>query len=443
MIGDTSQAHIASGLTEAVITGLVKLEGVRVPATSSVPGKQESRDPREMGRLLQVEMVLTSSLQVAGPRLRLTSRLIRVGDGLTIWSEHFDGEMVDMFAMQDSITGKIVQAIQPRLTPAVRGALARSTGTRDPEAYNLYMLGRHFFTQATPSSLRRAIEHYQRAFARDSSYADPLVELVRTYILIENVEPETRMKPDPPPQELLARALAIDSTHGGAHNLLALYQWWSCNTTRAEQGFRASVRFAPGSTENRRNYALFLLEQGRTREAVGLMREAVALEPTSPWVLAVLAVAYVDASQIDSAIAVAERGFGIDSTNWVANAVLGWSRYKKGDIQEGIRLIEKARQLGGDRHSLTIGNLGELYARAGRLEDAEKVADDLAGRVGRNEASRFDLARVYVALGDRRRAMRAMALRPNTVERWSGRPIPELEGEPGYKELVKPVCLKT
>jgi TolB-like protein/tetratricopeptide (TPR) repeat protein len=443
LIGDTTQAHIASGLTEAVITGLVKLDGVRVPATSSVLAKQGSGDPRELGRALQVQMVLSSSLQMADGKLRLTSRLIGVSDGLTVWSEHFDGEMVDVFAMQDSITGKIVEALKPRLTPAARTTLVRSPGTRDPEAYNLYMLARHFFAQATPPALRRAVDHYERAIKQDPGYADPLVGLVQTYLLIENVEPGTPLNPERPPQELLGRALAIDSTHGGAHNLLAHYKLWACDTEGAEQEFRASIRFAPGSAENRRNYALFLLDQGRASEALGLMREAVALEPTSPWVLAVLAVAYVARGQADSAIAVAERGYGIDSTNWVANAVLGGARSMKGDLEEGIRLMEAARRLGGERHSLTIGNLGEMYAQAGRIEDAKKIAADLDKRVRRHEASRFDLARVYVALGDRESALRALAHRPSRPEMWLSRPIPELEGEPEYRELAKPVCLKT
>jgi predicted Zn-dependent protease len=190
-------------------------------------------------------------------------------------------------------------------------------------------------------------------------------------------------------------------------------------------------------------YAIFLIEEGRAHEAVPLMREAVALEPTSPWVLAVLAHAYADARQVDSAVAVAERGYGLDSTNWVANAVLGWAKSMNGQMGEGILLIEKARRLGGESHSLTVGTLGELYARAGRTDDARRIADELSERVRRNEASRFDLARVYVALGDRDRALRALAQRPSTPERWLGRPIPELEGEPGYKELAKPVCLET
>jgi serine/threonine-protein kinase len=443
LIGDSTQAHIASGLTEAVITGLVKMEGVRVPATSSIPVKQDRADPRELGRALQVEMVLSSSLQLTADKLRLTSRLISVDDGLTVWSEHFDGEMVDVFAMQDSITGKIVQALKPRLTPAVRATLVRSSGTRDPEAYNLYMLARHFFAQATPPALRRAVDYYQRAIERDPDYADPVVGLVSTYLLIENVEPGTQLNPDPPPQELLTRALAIDSTHGGAHNLLAHYKQWACDTEAAEREFRASIRFAPGSAENRRNYAMFLMDQGRVSEAVGHMREAVALEPTSPWVLAVLSVAYTDAGQADSGIAVAERAYAIDSTNWVANAVLGWAKFGKGDIEEGIRFMEAARRLGGESHSLTIGNLGEMYARAGRIKDAEKIADDLAARVRRSEASRFDLARVYVALGDRGRALRALANRPSSPETWARRHIPELQGEPEYQELAKPVCLKT
>jgi TolB-like protein/Tfp pilus assembly protein PilF len=442
LIGDTSQAHIASGLTEAVITGLVKLDGVRVPATTSVLAKQSNADPRAVGRSLQVGMVLSSSLQIARGKLRLTSRLIDVQKGLTVWSEHFDGELVDVFAMQDSITYRIVQALKPQLAPVARAALIRSPGTRDPEAYNLYMLARHFYAQATPAALRRAVNYYRQAIARDSNYADPLVGLVQTYLLLENVEPGTRLKQDPPPQALLSRALAIDSTHGGAHNLLGRYRWRACDTTGAEREFQAAIRFEPGSSENRRQYALTLLGLGRPRESVALMREAAMLEPTSPWVLAVLSVVYEAAGQEDSAYAVAERGFNIDSTNWVANAVFSGAKLQAGDTSGGIRLLEASLRLGGERHSLTVGRLGQVYARVGRRAEAERIAEQLAKRVRRGEAARFDVARVYAALGDRETAFYWLAQRPGLAgSEELVMDIPELQSDPRYKSLMRYTCL--
>jgi serine/threonine-protein kinase len=443
LIGDTTQAHIASGLTEAVTTGLVKLEGVRVPATSSVLAKHGSGDPRELGRALQVEMVLSSSLQLAPGKLRLTSRLINVEDGLTVWSEHFDGEMEDVFAMQDSITGKIVQALKPRLASAAQATLARSPGTRDPEAYNLFMLGRHFYAQATPAALRRSLEYYREATARDPNYADPLVAMVRTYLLIENVEPGTKLDGYPPAEELLRRALTIDSTHGGAHSLLARHHWLACDTAEAERESREAIRFEPGSAENRRQYASYLLDLRRSSEAVIVMREAAALEPTSPWVLAVLSVAYGAARQRDSAYAVAERAFALDTTNWVSNAVLGWAKFNLGQVAEGIRLMEVARQRGGERHSLTIGNLGWMYARAGRRGDAGQIATELERRLRRGEASRFDIARVHVALGDADSAFYWLGQRPQLPEEF-GIPwgIPELESDPRYKTVGQRVCME-
>jgi TolB-like protein/Flp pilus assembly protein TadD len=444
LLGDTGQAHVARGLTEAVITGLVKLEGVRVPAASTVLATHSGGDPREIGRSLQVGMVLSSTLQMAGRKLRLTSRLINVDDGLTVWSEHFDGEMVDVFAMQDSVTRKIVYALKPRLTPAARVALARSPATRDPEAYNLYMLGRYFYAQATPAALRRALDYYRQAMARDSTYADPLVGLVQTYLLIENVEPGTSVAQEPTAQELLVRALAIDSTHGGAHNLLGTYRWLACDTSGAEREFQAAIRFEPGSAESHRQYASTLLELHRPAEAVAHMRQAASLEPTSPWVLAVLSVAYGAAGRHDSAHAVGERAYELDSTNWVANAVFGWAKFASGDSTDGIELMETARRLGGERHSLTIGNLGWMYAHAGRRDDARRIAAELARRVPRGEASRFDLARVHIALGDPDSAFYWLARRPDKPEAY-GLPwyIPALHSDPRYRALGQRVCLES
>jgi Flp pilus assembly protein TadD len=306
------------------------------------------------------------------------------------------------------------------------------------------MLARHFYAQATPSALRRAVDHYQRALARDSSYADALVGLVQTYFLIENVEPGSGLTPDPPPQTLLQRALAIDSTHGGAHNLLGTYRWLACDTTGAEREFQAAIHFEPGSAENHRQYASTLLELHRPAEAVAHMREAARLEPTSPWVLAVLSVAYGAAGQRDSAYAVGERAYALDSTNWVANAVFGWAKFALGDQDDGIRLMEAARRLGGERHSLTIGNLGWMYAHADRRSEARRIAAELALRLPRGEASRFDLARVHIALGDPDSAFHWLAKRPDKPEAY-GLPwyIPGLHSDPRYRTLGQRVCLES
>jgi serine/threonine-protein kinase len=416
LLGDTTQAHIASGLTEAVITGLVKLEGVRVPASSNLPATRRGQDPLEIGRALQVDMVLSSTLQMARGRLRLTSRLIDVEDRMTVWSEHFDGEMVDVFAMQDSITAKVVLALKPRLAPSTRAALVGRSGTRDPEVYNLYLLGRHFFSQATPAALRQAMHYYRQAIARDSAYVDPLVGLVEAHLLLHNVEPGSDVALEPAPERILARALAADSTHGGAHNLLARYRRLACDFPSAEREFRTSIRFAPGSAENRRNFALFLLDRGRAPEAVTTMREAAALEPTSPWTLAVLAMAYLAMDRLDSAYAVAARGFALDTTNWVANAVHGWMRFHAGELEDGIRFMEAAIRLGGHRHSLTLGNMGSMYARAGRRAEAEGMAAHVTELVRRGEASRLDLARIYDALGDSANAAHWRAQPPRVIK---------------------------
>jgi tetratricopeptide (TPR) repeat protein len=186
-----------------------------------------------------------------------------------------------------------------------------------------------------------------------------------------------------------------------------------------------------------------LLELGRPAESIVLMREAATLEPTSPWVLAVLSVVYEAAAQHDSAYAVAERGYGIDSTNWVANAVFSGAKFQAGDTTEGIRLLEASLRLGGERHSLTVGRLGEVYARVGRRADAERIAAELAKRVRRGEASRFDLARVHAALGDRETAFYWLKQPPGPAgSEELVMDVPELESDPRYKSLVRHTCLK-
>jgi lipopolysaccharide biosynthesis regulator YciM len=159
-------------------------------------------------------------------------------------------------------------------------------------------------------------------------------------------------------------------------------------------------------------------------------------------VLAVLAVVYEAAGQHDSAYAVAERGYAIDSTNWVANAVFSGTKLQAGDTAGGIRLLEASVRLGGAGHSLTIGRLGQVYARVGRRAEAQRIAAGLAERVRRGEASRFDLARIYAALDDRETAFHWLQQRPPAAgSEELVLDIPELRSDPRYKAIVRRACV--
>lgn len=151
-----------------------------------------------------------------------------------------------------------------------------------------------------------------------------------------------------------------------------------------------------------------------------MSREAAAIDPASPWVLAVLVDAYLHAGQYDSALAVSERALALDSTHWVSNAVRGIAEAFAGRLEAGIAHLEAARRLGGDGHGLTTGNLGWAYGRAGRRQDALRIARLLAERVGHGQASRTNVAYVYAGLGDSDKAFEWLTKPPQSSNREAG-----------------------
>jgi tetratricopeptide (TPR) repeat protein len=243
------------------------------------------------------------------------------------------------------------------------------------------------------------------------------VGLLDAYRLLDEVEPGRYRVSGPGPAALLTRALALDSTNGDARVHLAWRRWQACDTAGAEREWRAALRFSPGSATLRRDYSLFLGDDlGRFQEALTLSREAAAIDPSSPWVLVVLAWKYIQLGGHDSALAVSERALALDSTQWVPNAVRGLVEAFAGRLDAGIAHMEAARRLGGDGHGLTMGSLGWAYGRAGRRQDALRIARLLAERVGRGQAARSQVAYVYAGLGDREAAFQWLAKPPQQAD---------------------------
>jgi tetratricopeptide (TPR) repeat protein len=305
------------------------------------------------------------------------------------------------------------------------------------------MLGRSMYARADPSSLRRAVDYFKQAAEKDTSYAAPLVGLRGVYDLLENVEPGKYKITGPGPSQLVRRAMELDPTNGEVRLLWGSTQARACDDVSTEREYGEAVRLSPGSSEIRRTWAIVLSYYGRHDEALRAIREAADIDPTSPWVLSVLTWTYSVVGQHDSALAVSERALALDSTQWVSHAVRGAALALAGRPQEGVPFLERARSLGGDGHGQTTGFLGWAYARAGRRQDAQRIAQLLAARVARGEATRWHVAYVYAGLGENEKAFEWLAKPPQPTD-WkaadNGFNMPMLEplrSDPRFAELAK------
>jgi len=170
MGADAEQEYFSDGLAEELINALAGLSGLRVPSrTSAFRFRGGNLDIREIGRQLNVETVLEGSVRRAGNRLRITAQLINIADGYHLWSQRYDRELKDVFAIQDEITESIVKTLKPTLLGEPQPAVRRHT--ENLEAFELYLKGRHLWQKRTESSLRVGIEYFQKAIELDPDYA--------------------------------------------------------------------------------------------------------------------------------------------------------------------------------------------------------------------------------------------------------------------------------
>src|SRR5690348_2912253 len=245
--GDTSDVYFAEGMTAQITTALSKLRGLRVAArTAASSARDKFTTPEEIGKALNVTLLLEGTVQRESGRLRVTARLINIADGATLWSDMFERQATDLFKVQDEISNAIVAAVSPELGPSV--ALAGSSaarGTDDLKAYDLYLRGRFFFQKRGEVALRSALALFEQAAATDSSFAKAYTGIADVYAVLPLY---TDVRVDsvlPLGLRSIDKAIALDSTLPEAYasraNLLSLAWRWQ----DAERDYQRALSLEP------------------------------------------------------------------------------------------------------------------------------------------------------------------------------------------------------
>ena len=271
--------YFCDGLTEQLIHTLARVEGLNVPARTSVfalKGKQDL-NIREVGRTLGVANVLEGSVRRAGNRLRITAQLIKVEDGFQLWSRSYDRELEDVFAIQDEIAQNIVAALQVTLRPHEQDAM-QATRSSSAEAYDYYLRGQGYFRRDTREDIELAREMFSKAVETDPSYAPAYASLAHCYTALfrnyestaANLEQADRWS---------KKAVELAPGQAGAHAARGFALSVNRHYARAEEEFETAIRLNPRSLEARYYYALALTPQGKLEEAARLHEEAIELAP--------------------------------------------------------------------------------------------------------------------------------------------------------------------
>jgi TolB-like protein/Tfp pilus assembly protein PilF/tRNA A-37 threonylcarbamoyl transferase component Bud32 len=398
------QEYFSDGLTEELITSLSQVEGLRVAArTSSFQFKGRSADVREVGRNLDVGAVLEGSVRRSGNRLRIAAQLVNVADGYQLWSQAYDREVTDVFAVQEEIARAIVEALRVKLGVAAGAALS-AVPTRDLEAYDLYLKGRFAWNQRSAAAMPEAVRYLEGAVARDSGFARAWAALADSYILLVPYAGASRDSTWPKARAAAETALALDSTLAEAHTALAygtmIYGWdWPA----AEASFRRAIAANPNYPTGHHWYGDFLAGRGRLEESLREMQRAQALDPLSRIIGVELGWIYRLMGRDDEAEAQLRRTLALDPNYAHARFNLGLVFLEDGRHAEAIQELRRSIELGGD-YDIQHAALICAYARSGDQATARRLLDELTVRAKRGEFGSFTLAIAYTGLGELDRA---------------------------------------
>ena len=394
------------GMADTLITKLNGVSELQVRPVAVVRRFTDAgEDPVVVGRELRVDAVLDGSIQQYGQRIRMTVRLVRTKDGKQIWSNKFDEDAGDIFALQDSVSERVAQELTGKLTSEEQARL-RKRYTDDTQAYELYLKGSYFWEKRTPEGTTKAIDYFEQALARDPKYALAYTGIANCYsampISNDVPSPEAFSKA----KEAAKRALEIDPDLAEAHVSLAYANYffdWDWEGSRKE--YTRALSINPNSSVAHWGYGLLLSSLGEHAHAIAELDQALKLEPAWSLTGALKGHVLFQARRYPEAIAQLQKTLEMDRNFWITYIELGKTYASAGRYDEALQSLQKARELSSGT-SETLSLMGYTYAIAGQRPAALKMLDELNAIGKEKYVPPYNLALVYCGLGNRAESLR-------------------------------------
>ncbi|HSL68616.1 MAG TPA: hypothetical protein VK864_00175 [Longimicrobiales bacterium] len=402
---DPNNEYFSDGITEELINALARVEGLSVVArTSAAAFKGKETDIREIGNRLGATALLEGSVRKSGRQLRIQARLVNAADGYQLWSEVYNRELADVFAIQQEIADAIVERLEPDFDTAQRRS-SSAPSTADLEAWDLYIQGRYLWNRRAPDYATEAIRYFSAAIARDSSFAFAYAGLADAYLALviwAGARPSEVM---PRAQAAAQRALALDRRNAPAHTSLAYIKYWyDWNWEQAEAEFQRAITLDRSYSTAHHWYSLLLITLGRTEEAAREIQLAQRLEPMSPIINTIVGTLRFYARDYERAIAQGRHTADGEPTFAINRFQLGRAYAMTGRHREAIAEHLRAVEL-SQRNPIALAALGHAYAVSGERARAAALADSLERRARHEPVSPYWIGTLYAALGDTDRAL--------------------------------------
>ncbi len=398
LTGDSEGQYFGDGLADDLINALVRAPNLRVIArTSSFAFSSRGQDVREIGAALDAAWLVEGSVRREGGRVRVSAQLVRTQDGCHAWSERYDRNLTDTLAIQDDIAAAIARALEVALRSG-----AEPAASPDAAAYDLWVKGRSISQQYTPKAFVRARECYEAAIARDPRFGRPYFGLADLYFY----GAQFGIAPGPDllsrAREAILQSLELDDRFGDAHALYGVfrglldYDW-----PGAADAFRRALELSPGSAmAHWANAWYHLVPTLRIPEALDQAREAVALDPLSPFARGILGLVFVVARQYDRAAEECRTAVQLAPGLWWSRWFYATALLLQGQAEKGFQQAWKVYEL--VHEPLVVGALCGVCGVFGRAGEAATLKAELERLSGEAAVPPAAFALACLGLGDDR-----------------------------------------
>jgi len=400
MSADPGDEYFADGITEEMISSVSRTKELRVIArTSIIKYKGAKKSVAEIGRELNVGCVLEGSVRKSGDRVRITAQLVGTSDEETVWSQDYDRQIQDVFAIQSDVSQKVAEALREQVLGS-RASEPKAV-TRSTEAYVNYLRGRQSWNMRNEEGLKKAVEFFGKALSADPGYAKGYTGLADSYATLALLEFMAPKEAYPRAKEAVSKALSLDPDLAEAHTSLGLirfqYDW---NWAGAEAEFKEAIAINPSYAPAHHFFADYLKAMGRFDEALSEIEKAQDLDPLSLAINTGVGHVLYLSRQYDRAIEQYKRAVELDPNFMATHVWFGRPYLQKGMYAESISELETAVRLSGES-TLALGMLGHGFASAGQKDKALEVLRKLDERAKTRYVPSYWVAVVYNGLKDR------------------------------------------
>jgi serine/threonine protein kinase/Tfp pilus assembly protein PilF len=408
--GDANAEYLSEGITQSLINTLAQLPKLKVVSLmSAYRYKGKTIDPPAVARELGVRTILTGRMTQQGDNLTISAELVDAEHDRHMWGKQYQRKLTDVSSLQSDISRDITENLQMKLTGAQQNLMAQRP-TQDSEAYQLYLQGRFYWNRRTTGGLRKAIDYFEQAIAKDPNYALAYSGLAGSYFSLARNAGLSPKEAGAKARQAAAKALELDPSLGEAHAsmglVLLMFEW---DFSGAERQFQRAIDLNPSYPYAHQWYGELLWATGRYEEAVKEIRKALELEPFTPILNVNLGMALMFGKHVAEAEQVYRKTLDMDPNFPIAHYGYAQLLILQKRFDEATAEMEKAAQ-SVPESSYYRGYLGYAYAKAGRTVEARRILGELIEVAKTKYVSWMGIADIYAGLDEKDHTFAALEL---------------------------------